>query len=228
MVAFVIHIVFAIIFLFTPTNVKSQTVFNKCTTPKVVALTFDDGVSKNFEEVLSILDKEHIKATFFIVGGTLTTKNLPMLNKVKSNGHLIYNHTWTHPVLTKLNKDKVVQEIKETENAIYPFKLNNSLLVRPPYGALNDTTKQILKDLGYKIILWNIDIKDWDTSVSKDVLIERYKKIVSNSNPKLNSFILLLHDRKIKTVEILPEIINYTKLLGYSFVTLDTCIDAKN
>jgi len=223
MVAFVIHIVFAII-LFTPTNVKSQTVFNKCTTPKMVALTFDDGVSKNFEEVLSILDKEHIKATFFIVGETLTAKNLSILGKVKDKGHLIYNHTWSHQFLPKLNKDKVIQEIKETENSISQFKSNKSLIIRPPYGALNDATRQILKDLGYKIILWNIDIKDWEPNVSKDVLINRYKKIVSKSNPNLNSFILLLHDRRKKSVEILPEIITYTKLLGYSFVTLDTCI----
>ena len=115
---------------------------------KVVALTFDDGPNATTTpQALDILAKYKIKATFFVQGKNVVG-NEAILKRMKAEGHEVGNHSWDHPVLTKLSLEDAKKQLTDTESAITSVLGTSSKLMRPPYGAISDDIRNSL-DLSF-------------------------------------------------------------------------------
>ncbi|MCL6471514.1 MAG: polysaccharide deacetylase family protein [Firmicutes bacterium] len=184
---------------------------------KAVALTFDDGPDPRYTpKILAILEKNHIKATFFLIGSRVNM--FPNLaRQVASHGHLIGNHTYYHVKLKGLTEDQIKEEIDWCEKTIYRVTGEKPQYFRPPKGYFNDETIQVASKAGYKVILWDIAVEH-RRSHTPEREAERVLRKVRPGD------IILAHDgllNREKTVKALPLIIEGLKKQGYDFVTLD-------
>ncbi len=185
-----------------------------------IALTFDDGPHPRYTpEILDILDMYNIKATFFAVG--INAKNYPeALAEVVKRGHEVGNHTYTHPHLFGVGSSDLMEEIEHCESEIYGLCERKTKLFRPPEGTIDSSITTILKKLDYKVILWDIDTRDWDhtppTSIAENVVAS----IRSGD-------IILMHDyigHNSPTPEALKIFLPLLIEKGYQFVTVSELI----
>lgn len=177
---------------------------------KVVALTFDDGPNSiTTPQALDILKKYKAKATFFMVGKAVAG-NEAIIQRVLKEGHAIGNHSWNHPVLTTLTLEQAQQEINATTVALEKAGVTNVHLMRPPYGAINQTIQNAVNQ---SFIMWDIDSLDWKTH-NTAAIMEEVKKTQPGS-------IILMHDIHQTTIDALPTVIQYLKSQGFELVTVD-------
>ena len=193
-------------------------------TPKQIALTFDDGPNGEYTlEILEILKIYNTKAAFFF-----PAKNIERAQKialmVKEQGHIIGNHTYDHPHLNSLNKEKILEQIEKSEKVFKEILDIKPRYFRPPYGEYNKTVEKIIRKKGYRLVLWDMDCfsMDWLDRPSKTIAD------ISTQRAKDGSIILLHDGRNIKeniprnnTVEALKQIIPVLKQKGFDIVTLD-------
>lgn len=184
---------------------------------KVVALTFDDGPDGNTTpQALDILAKYKIKATFFVQGKNIAG-NEAILKRMQAEGHEVGNHSWNHPVLTKLSLEDAKKQITDTEDAIIKVLGKSSKLMRPPYGAISDDIRNSL-DLSF--ILWDVDSLDWKSKNEAAIFTEIQHQTSDGS-------IILLHDIHQPSVNSLPKVIEYLQEQGYSFVTVSELLNTR-
>ena len=184
---------------------------------KVVALTFDDGPNPaTTNQALDTLSKYGIKATFFVLGKNVSG-NEGILKRMKADGHVIGNHSWSHPVLSKLSLDEAKKQITDTEDALTKVLGSSSKLMRPPYGAITDDIRNSL-DLSF--IMWDVDSLDWKSKNEAAILTEIQRQVRNGS-------IILMHDIHAETVNALPKIIDYLKEQGYHFVTVPEMLNSR-
>lgn len=212
------------------------------------ALTFDDGPSENYPKLLEILKKHDVKATFFVVGSNLKNDRAHELyEQMVKEGHFVANHTFEHLDLTSLSFEDVQTQIERSRSALrtsyvlqnVPMDLVKNLdkstkYVRPPFGNINSFVDQIFKINGYISVRWNSDKYDWDmppTSESAKVIVNRviqhldFIDSLRAQNVIFNQSILdLNHDFQNSTLKALDEYIPMIKSRGYTFVTLDECL----
>ena len=127
-----------------------------------VLLTFDDGPHPTLTlKLLDCLKENDAKGVFFVLGERVAAKGgKAIVQRAFDEGHRIGNHTYAHPDLTKLSGEKVRDELKRTEDLIAEF-LTDHKLFRPPFGAHNQTVDEVVRELGYHMVLWNVDSEDW-------------------------------------------------------------------
>lgn len=184
-----------------------------CTKGKCVALTFDDGPGPKTPELLDILAKEKVPATFMLVGRAVKTYPDIVAREVKE-GHVLANHTWSHPQLTKISDSKINKEITSTLEAIKKVVPNAEVnLTRPPYGAFNSRVTAALKSLKQSVILWDVDTLDWKNRNPQSVLEQVKKQTKAGS-------IILMHDIHPTTIQAVPDIIKHLRSQGYTLVTV--------
>lgn len=185
---------------------------------KMIAITFDDGPHPtNTQKILDALEKYGGRATFFMLGQN--AQEYPdAVKAVYESGSEIGIHTWNHPQLTKLSSDKILKQVQDTSDVIYELTGYRPKIVRPPYGAINDTVKTTLKD--YPLICWNIDSEDWK-SKDENVFVPRVMKDVSDGD------IVLLHDIHNTTVPGAEKIIKQLTEQGYQLVTVSELLEVK-
>ncbi|WP_230202457.1 polysaccharide deacetylase [Paenibacillus ihumii] len=185
---------------------------------KVVYLTFDDGPSKWTDDVLEILQKADVPATFFVLGEQ--AKRFPeIINRIDEAGHEIGNHTYNHKYdELYASFGAFWSQIKETEEVLRNITGKRTPLVRAPggtYGHFDAAFFQLLEQGGYKVFDWNLDSGD---SRRRGVPASEIIKNVTSAKPA-SSVNLLMHDSAghEETVKALPKIIEYYKSLGYEF-----------
>ncbi len=127
-----------------------------------IALTFDDGPHPRYTaEILSILAEYDVRATFFIVGEN--AEYYPaLIGEILAAGHEIGNHSYDHSRLSHAAADTVKEEILRAESVIYELSDYKTKLFRPPEGMFNEHLIEAARELDYRVILWNIDTRDWD------------------------------------------------------------------
>ncbi len=177
---------------------------------KVVALTMDDGPSKNTPAVLDALKEEGVKATFFIIGENVKGRE-DILKRAYDEGHEIGNHSWDHTSFQKISLDDVLEkQIGRTNDAIEAATGKRTIIDRPPYGAMS-------KDLAAQIkrpqIMWTADTEDWK---NKDVDTSVEKAIGELGDGGM----VLWHDLHSTAPGIAKKIIQKLKDKGYQFVTV--------
>jgi len=190
---------------------------------KVIALTFDDGPwPKSTAQVLEILKKNNIKATFFVVGQNV--KNFPDLTKqVVAEGHTIANHTWHH-WYHHMNAQTAAYEVANTSDLIYQTTGVKTSLFRPPGGIMNNGVAAYARSNKYAIIMWSSDSSDY----ARPGVPRLINNIFREARP---GGIVLMHDGggdRSHTVKALPEIINKFRKQGYKFVTVPELLELQD
>lgn len=184
-----------------------------------VALTFDDGPDEVCTpQVLDILKRYKAKATFFVVGWRAAA-HPQILARAVNEGHEIGNHTWNHPQLPRISKERMHAEIERTSRAIQQATGREPAVMRPPYGATNPALiHTIVKDHGMVSILWDVETQDWrHPGVS---VVQR--RAVGNAH---NGSIILLHDIHHSTVEAVEGIVKGLQERGFTLVTVSELIE---
>lgn len=204
--------------------VRKGTVYRLNTNEKVVALTFDDGPSPVWTpKILDELKRADVKATFFMLGKHVA--DYPQIAKrVAQEGHEIENHGYTHRVLIYYKMDELESEIKDTEKIIKEVTGQTTRFFRPPKAWLTHKEKQKIKEMGYEVVLWFLNSKDWVTFHDKH--IRRY--ILTHIRP---GDIILFHDSggaftseggsRRQTVKTIFRLTEQLRQRGYRFVTIN-------
>ena len=128
--------------------------------PRTLALTFDDGPGPYTAQVLAILRRYGVPATFFMIGENVA-KYPDTLRQVLDAGHSVGNHTWSHPNLGKRTDAQVREEIERTSDAIAGVAGACPLLFRAPYGYFPPASLAVCADLGLTPVSWSVDPRDW-------------------------------------------------------------------
>ncbi|WP_276914219.1 polysaccharide deacetylase family protein [Aneurinibacillus aneurinilyticus] len=175
---------------------------------KVVYLTFDDGPGAYTKEMVSILDKYNIKGSFFWIGKNITNELGSFGAQMIEQGHVIGSHTMHHTTLGNKNKAFQKQEIQNTAAYIEGKVKHPVHYFRPPYGAVNQGTREVSRELGQYLMYWQVDSLDWKLPNHPDQILENIKKAVKPGS------IILMHERS-QSVKILPQVIEYLQKSGY-------------
>ncbi len=197
-----------------------------------VVLTFDDGPDPEYTpQVLDILKKENVPATFFIVGME-AENNLPLLKRIYREGHEIGNHTFTHPNIAEVSADRALAEMESTRLLIEAVTGHSTVLFRAPYNADSEPTKEVelkpislSRDNNYYTIGESIDPNDWEEDVSADSI---YARTIAQYEKNPDKGIILFHDaggNRQATVDALPRIIAYFKQRGVKFTTVASLLN---
>ena len=163
--------------------------------------TFDCGAGTNSaEKILEITAKHGIRATFFSTG-KFAEKNPEVIKKFSVAGHEIFNHTYSHPHLTKITDEQIKEEFAKADEII--SKLTGATTkpyFRPPYGSRNQHVLDIAQSLGYQSVFWTIDALDWmPDKTAEQVKTQIYSKITPGA-------IILMHVGDDITGQILDEV----------------------
>jgi peptidoglycan-N-acetylglucosamine deacetylase len=198
----------------TPSPVPKTTISSVHVDEPYIALTFDDGPNgKLTPRLLDLLAQHHIHATFFVVGEN-AAQYPEILQRAAREGHEIGNHSWSHPNFAKMSEDAVRSQVKRTEDAIVSATGVRPTLLRPPYGSITTREKHWLHDdLGYQIILWDVDPLDWKNPGPSVVTNRIVKETRAGS-------IVLSHDIHAQTIEAMPETLRELEEKGFKFVTV--------
>lgn len=176
-----------------------------------VAITFDDGPSKYTTEITDILKEYKVGGTFFFLG--INAKKHPdFVRYVQSNGYSIGSHSMNHISMSNLSITDLEDQILQSTLAIEDITKEKLVLFRPPYGALNEQTKDVLYNHDYKITLWNKDPEDWK-SRDADKIFDYVR------NNKTSGSIILLHESQA-VIDALPKIIEYLQEQDLKIVNL--------
>jgi peptidoglycan/xylan/chitin deacetylase (PgdA/CDA1 family) len=180
-----------------------------------IALTFDDGPGPYTPQILSILEREDVPATFFEVG-VLEQYFHASTAAIVAHGFVIGDHTMDHAPMSKLSpKDQKAQLLQQT-GAIGQYGAPFPRLFRPPYGDWNSATLKLLHHYRMLMVLWTVDTSDY-TEPGLAAIVQR---AVSGARP---GAIILLHDaggNRSETVQALPLIIKRLRARGYKLVTV--------
>lgn len=183
---------------------------------KFIAFTFDDGPSKYTSGLIDTLELNNSSATFFMLGNRMKY-NIDIVKKVYNSNSEIGTHTYSHKRLTSLSNDEIYNEINSSEIIFNDITGDHLKYLRPPYGSYNDH----IKGLGYNIILWNIDPKDWLTRDSKKI----YNSVLNNA---CDGCIVLMHDIYPETIEAVKMLIPTLNEMNYEVVSISNLIYNKN
>lgn len=185
---------------------------------KRVALTFDDGPDRRFTpQVLDVLKKHNVKATFFLLGSRV--KALPdVARRIHQEGHAIGNHTFWHPKLFQEGIPRLRWEVTQTDATIKQVVGFRPKLFRAPYGGLRDDLVKELGRMHKSVIGWSVDSLDW-MQISADKV---EKNVLGNLHP---GAIILMHtagnwNQTIFTAQALDVLIPQIKRDGFQFVTI--------
>ena len=177
---------------------------------KVVYITFDDGPTPDVtEQILAILDRYSVKATFFCCGQNADA-NPEQLKKITDEGHAIGYHSYSHKDILKTKPSEWLVDVEQKST------VSEMELFRPPYGRISFCHYRRLK-LKYKFVFWDVMSYDYDVSRSPESIMSLLEKSVREGS------VVVFHDKekcKDNTLAVLPQFIELMKSKGYSFDVL--------
>ncbi|MFI7008306.1 polysaccharide deacetylase family protein [Streptomyces sp. NPDC050145] len=137
---------------------------------RAMVLTFDDGPDPRFTpEILRTLRRHQVRAMFFVCG-EMAVENKDLLREMADDGHVIGNHTWTHPLLTKLTRARMRPEIERTCEVVHGATGEAPAWFRAPYGAWNRSAFRLGAELGMEPLAWTVDSLDWTTPGTRTIV----------------------------------------------------------
>ncbi|WP_417901881.1 peptidoglycan-N-acetylglucosamine deacetylase [Bacillus toyonensis] len=184
---------------------------------KVAYLTFDDGPDLVFTpKILDKLKQHNVKATFFLLGEN-AEKFPNVVKRIANEGHVIGNHTYSHPNLAKVNEAEYHNQIIKTEEILNRLAGYAPKFIRPPYGEILENQLKWATEQNFMIVQWSVDTVDWK-GVSADTITNN---VLGNSFP---GSVILQHSTPgghlQGSVDALDKIIPQLKTKGARFVTL--------
>ncbi|HUB53019.1 MAG TPA: polysaccharide deacetylase family protein [Terracidiphilus sp.] len=196
--------------------------------PGEIALTFDDGPNPAWTpRLLDTLAKHEVKATFFMLG-KFAEEQKELVRRVAAEGHLIGNHTWTHPKLSTSSASRIEGELRLTKEVLEQIVGARVKLFRPPFGARRPAVFRIARELGLEPVLWNAMTNDWDEPPAEKIASTLSRRVDALKNRGYAANIVL-HDgnyreavgRRGPSVTAAGMILEHYKA-GAKFVTLES------
>ena len=188
------------------------------TDQKIIYLTFDAGYENgNTPAILDALKKHHAPAVFFAVGNFIKD-NPDLIRRILAEGHIIGNHTMTHPDLSQISSmdafQKELQDVEELYTSLTGEPMTK--FYRPPRGIYSTENLSMAKELGYSTFFWSLAYVDWiqDQQPSRE---EAFQKLLTRIHP---GAIVLLHNTSSTNAEILDELLTKWEEMGYEFHSL--------
>lgn len=203
---------------FKPIIDKHGAVFLGDTTKKELYLTFDNGYENGFTgRILDTLKEKNVPAIFFVTGHYV--KDQPeLLKRMKQEGHLIGNHSWSHPDMTTVPDAKIKEELDSVKAAVAKITGQQEMsYLRPPRGIFSDRTLAVSKQLGYTNVFWSVAYRDWETKVQRGGQYA-FNQVMAQLHP---GAVILLHSVSKDNTEALAGIIDAARKQGYEFKSLD-------
>lgn len=199
---------------------------NTCSEEKTIYLTFDDGPGAYTEELLNILDKYNVKATFFVTGQF--KKYIYLIGEERTRGHAVGVHTYSHEWKIYRSFENYYDDFNTINNIIKEQTGEYATIFRFPGGGSNTISKSKsrgimsyatnkMTELGYTYFDWNVDSEDAAGASSKNI----YKNVINGIESR-NCSVVLMHDIKKNTVSVIEDVIVYALDNGYTFKTLSS------
>ncbi|AKZ59649.1 putative oligosaccharide deacetylase [Streptomyces ambofaciens ATCC 23877] len=152
--------------------VRSEPILRVSGRGRTMMLTFDDGPDSRYTpDILDTLAKYDVRATFFVCG-EMADHNKGLLSRMADEGHVVGNHTWSHPLLTRLTRRRIRSEMERTSEVVEEACGEPPRWFRAPYGAWNRAAFQLGAELGMEPLAWTVDTLDW-TTPGTGTIVER-------------------------------------------------------
>lgn len=191
-----------------------------------IYLTFDDGPGPYTEELLNVLDKYNVKATFFVTNQFPKYQHL--IKEEVKRGHVVGVHSYSHLWNIYTSVDAYLADFNSINSIIYNQTGSYSKIFRFPGGSSNTISKKynegIMTMLSQKMLADGYQYYDWNVDSTDTAPRNTVESIIKNTNKTFNGnsyYIVLMHDIKKNTIKALPEIIEYAKSIGYEFAAID-------
>lgn len=184
----------------------------------MIAITFDDGPGAYTRELLDLFQQYGGKATFFLVGSRLNYYP-DSVRQIALDGHELGNHSWSHKYLTSIRQNEMIGEISDTRTKLFEMTGVESTLVRPPYGSVNQSLKDVGKTMGVSFVNWSVDSLDWKLRNPEKICEEVLSHVKDGS-------IILCHDIHRETVIAMETLIPELQARGFQLVTVSQLIRA--
>ena len=215
------------------------------TLQKKLVLTFDDGPDPLYtRQILDTLSKYHVPAAFFVVGFN-AENNIPLVKRIYREGHEIGNHTFSHPNMAEVGKQRALFEMDATRLLIECITGHSTYLFRAPFNADSDPEAReemvpiaLSRQRNYLTIGESLDPNDWEKeavpTMNGDTILNRiikaFDKRINVDDQEGETHIILLHDaggNRSATVAATGKIIRYFQAKGYQFVTIANLLNKK-
>ncbi len=145
--------------------------------PGELALTFDDGPNATWTpRLLDVLARHQVRATFFLLGSRAEAQPL-LVRRIAAEGHLIGNHSWSHPNLAWSSAGRIREELTRTNEILRQMTGAKPKFFRPPFGARRPAVFRIARELGLMPVLWNVMTSDWKEPSAEEIADQLTKKI---------------------------------------------------
>jgi len=182
---------------------------------KQIIFTFDGGAGINSaQKILETAKNHNVKITFFVTG-KFAEKNPELIKQIATEGHEIFNHTYSHPYLTQISDEQIKEELNKTEQIVSDLTSKTTKpFFRPPYGDRNAHVLEVAQSEGYQSVFWILDALDWMSDKTADEVKQRIYRKLSNGA------IILMHIGDDITGNILDEVFNKIENDGYKIVSL--------
>lgn len=180
-------------------------------------LTFDGAPdSPHTEKVLDVLSAHGVKATFFVEGHRIP-QGAALLGRIVAEGHGLGNHSYSHEIMLPMSLEETRAEVMLCEEKIYRAVGLRPTIVRPPWGKIRQDQARMLMDLGYEIICWNMSVRDWEASDSRQLA----GRLVEYACPWM---VPVMHDAVGVVPGALDLAIPVLREKGYSFFRVDAFV----
>lgn len=200
-------------------NGRKLPIYSVETEEKKVSLSFDATWENQYiKQILAVLKKYEVKATFFLTGDWVE-KYPESVKQIQSEGHEIGNHSESHKAMNQLTQEECKTEILSVHEKVKHLTGSDMKLFRVPYGAYNDQVIQTAESLGYQTIQWSVDSEDW-----KDYGKESIEKMVLEHKELKNGAIILMHGGAKYTKDALEAVIIGIRKQGYEIVPVSELI----
>jgi peptidoglycan/xylan/chitin deacetylase (PgdA/CDA1 family) len=216
---FTLALFFAVSVLIKVTKIYNDFGIKRAETEvKVVALTYDDGPSSPYtNQLLDILDRYQVKATFFEIGRNIE-KHPEIVPLIVARGHELANHSYSHTDMMFKPREFLLSEIEKTDKLLQELGVKqDSISFRPPFGRRFVVLSYLLSQMQKKLILWDVDPQDYDNTLTAEDIANR---VIDNVR---SGSIVLMHDSggdRSKTLAATQAIVKTLQSKGYAFKTV--------
>ena len=189
---------------------------------KQISISFDAAWgADDTDQLISILKEYKVKANFFLVGAWVD-KYPEEVKRLSEAGHSIQNHSNSHPYMTQLSKEKMVEEINACNEKIEKITGKKPTLIRPPYGDYNNSVVETVEGQGMYTIQWSVDSLDWKPNATAESIVNN---VISKTT---DGSIILFHNDAEFTPDALPLILKTLQDNGFEFVLIEDLIYKKD
>lgn len=185
---------------------------------KELYLTFDNGYEQGYTgKILDVLKEKQVPAIFFVTGHYIRTEP-ELLKRMAQEGHLIGNHSWSHPDMSQISSERIQKELNQVKDEISALTGQQEMrYLRAPRGIFNSQSLAVSQGLGYTNVFWSVAYRDWEPKRQKGWEYA-YKNVMAQLHP---GAVILLHSVSKDNTEALAKIIDDARSQGYQFKSLD-------